>query len=67
MKKKILLTTILAFTLIIMGYTISNAATYETDAFKVNIPNKYNDVEVLYNEVKLPARRINNNRRCCIY
>ena len=40
MKKKVLLTVIFAFILMVAGYTISNAATYETDTYKVNIPDK---------------------------
>ena len=39
MKKKLLLSLIFTFIIIVAGYTISNAATYETDTFKVNIPN----------------------------
>lgn len=45
MKNKILLSIIFTFILIVAGYTISNAATYETDTFKINIPDKYKVVK----------------------
>lgn len=51
MKKKILLSMLFAFILIVAGYTISNAATYETNTFKVNIPNKYS-TEKFQNEIE---------------
>ena len=61
MKKKVLLTVIFAFILMVAGYTISNAATYETDTYKVNIPDKYK-VEIKDNdEIFVSAQYINNN------
>lgn len=51
MKKKILLTTIFLFILLVAVYTVSNAATYETDSFKVNIPDRFK-VETFQNELE---------------